>query len=189
MTVAYGSTQQTWDDLVRTWCELDVPEGHRPELTAEGTFMAPAPGGAHNLIAARIHRALLPAVPDGYELFQTQTVGVREVGGIFIPDLCVARIEAIPQDSEPVLAEHVLLAVEITSRGNADHDRKKKLWAYAHGAIPQYLLIDPCNGDGPMVTLFAEPVDGEYRRTFRVPLGKSVRLGEPFGIDLDTAGF
>lgn len=189
MSVAYEGHYQTWDDLVRTWCELDVPEGYRPELTIEGIIMTPSPGGPHNLIADLVHRALLPGVPAGYGLFQTQSVGVPQTGGIYIPDFTVALRAALPEDSSPVLAEHILLVAEITSRSNAKHDRAKKKWAYAHGPIPQYLLIDPHDPDGPAASLFSDPVEGVYGKTIRVPFGRSIMLGPPLGIELDTAKF
>lgn len=189
MSVAYMDSYQTWDDLVRTWCELDVPEGYRPELTTEGITMTPAPGGAHNLIADLVNAALVRSRPDGYGVFQTQGVGVREIGGIYIPDFCVAPRAALPSGSEPVLAEHVLLVVEVTSPSNADHDRKKKKWAYAHGGIPQYLLIDSHDPEGPSVSLFTEPAAGTYRRTVQVPFGAAIMLDEPFAVELDTSEF
>lgn len=189
MSVAYHDTQLTWDDLVRMWCELDVPEGYRPELTIEGIFMTPGPGGAHNLTADLIHAALIGGKPKGCGVFQTQSVGVREIGEIYIPDFTIAPRHALPSGPEPLLAEHVLLVAEITSRSNAVHDRKRKRWAYAHGRIPQYLLVDRYDRDGPTVSLFGDPVDGDYRTVVRVPFGEPIALGEPFGIDLDTTGF
>ena len=51
------------------------------------------------------------------------------------------------------------------------------------------LLVDPWDVDGPAVTLYAEPVDGEYRSTKRVPCGRVIALPAPFDIALDTADF
>ncbi|WP_027946377.1 Uma2 family endonuclease [Amycolatopsis taiwanensis] len=189
MSTAFADSALTWEYLLHTWRALEVPEGWRPELAVEGIQIAPPPGGQHNLTAARLHRALLPVVPDGHEVFQTQGVGFRNVGSIYVPDLCVAPVAAIPHGSDPVPTEHVLLAVEITSRSNAEHDRKKKRWAYAHGPVPQYLLIDAFDEDGPAVSLFSDPVKGVYSRTIRIPFGEPIKIGAPFGIDLDTAGF
>ena len=64
-----------------------------------------------------------------------------EIGGIEMPDFCVAPRAEIPHNADPVPAERVLLAVEITAKSTARHDRSKKKWAYAHGSIPLYLLI------------------------------------------------
>ncbi|MFC7744083.1 Uma2 family endonuclease [Nocardiopsis composta] len=92
-------------------------------------------------------------------------------------------------------AEHsaadALLVVEVASPGNADRDRKTKLWGYAHGPVPLYLLIDrwdPVQGE-PAATLYSKPVNGRYTNVQRVPFGEAVKLPEPFGFDLDTAEF
>ncbi|TVT33586.1 Uma2 family endonuclease [Amycolatopsis rhizosphaerae] len=189
MSVAFTDSALSWNYLLDTWRELEVPGGWRPELTVEGIRMTPPPGGPHNLIAGWVHRGLLPAVPEGCEVFQTLGVGIERIGGIYVPDLCVVPRDVIPENSDPVPAEHVLLAVEITSRGNARHDRSKKKWAYAHGPIPLYLLIDQFDEDGPAVSLFSDPVDGVYGKTIRVPFGREIEIGEPFGLRLDTTRF
>lgn len=189
MSVAYVDSPMTWDDILRTWRELEVPEGWRPELTVEGISMTPPPGGTHNLIAASINRQLLPAVPDGCDVFQTLGVGVRQAGGIYVPDVCVVPRAAVPPGPDPVHSADVLIAVEITSPGNAEHDRKKKKWAYAHGDIPCYLLIDPYDEDGASASLFTQPIGGVYSTTNRTAFGRSVVLNEPFGVDLSTAEF
>lgn len=189
MSTAFAGSALTWDYLLHTWRDLEVPDGWRPELTVEGIQMTPPPGGSHNLIADLVHRALLTAAPQRCGVFQTQGVGVRQIGGIYVPDLCVAPRAFIPHGPDPVPAEHVLLAVEITSRGNGEYDRKKKRWAYAHGPIPQYLLIDGFDEDGPAVSLFSDPVEGVYRRAIRIPFGEPIAIGSPFGVELDTTGF
>lgn len=189
MSTAFADSALTWDYLLHTWRDLEVPEGWRPELTVEGIHMTPPPGGQHNLVADVINEALVRSRPEGCGIFQTQGVGIRQIGGIYVPDFCVAPRAVIPPGSDPVPAEHVLLAVEITSRGNADHDRKKKRWAYAHGPIPQYLLVDAFDEDGPAVSLFSDPVKGVYSRFVRFPFGEPIKIGEPFGVELDTTTF
>ncbi|WP_197321026.1 Uma2 family endonuclease [Saccharomonospora sp. NB11] len=189
MSAAVVDTPLDWDDLLRTWRELEVPEGWRPEVTIEGIRMSPPPGGQHNLIAALVHRQLSPSVPAGGDVFQTLAVSVPVVGGIYIPDLCVVQREHVPHGAEPVPAEHVQLTVEITSAGNANHDRTRKKWAYAHGGIAWYLLIDPHDPEGPTVTAFTEPREGVYRRACRVPFGEKITVEVPFDLVLQTDEF
>ncbi|WP_433409559.1 Uma2 family endonuclease [Saccharomonospora azurea] len=188
MSAAIVDTPLDWSDLARTWRELDVPEGWRPEVTIEGIRMSPPPGGQHNLIADQLHEALLRR-PEGTGVFQTLGVSVPVVGGIYVPDLCVVPRVRVPQGAEPVPSEHVLLAVEITSAGSAKHDRSRKKWAYAHGGVGQYLLVDPHDPEGPAVTLFGAPGEGVYRRACRVPFGETIALASPFELELDTAEF
>lgn len=185
----YADTYLTWDDLVQIWCELEVPEGYRPELTTAGIVMTPAPSGKHNLIASHVTRALVRTRLHGWGVFQTQSIGVREVGGIYMPDISVIPREEIPEGPEPVLAEAVQLAVEITSTNSAENDRVRKLRAYAEGNVQQYLLIDAYAGEGPSVFLYSRPADGLYREVSMVRFGDTIRLAEPLGLDIDTAGF
>ena len=180
----------TWAYVLRIWNELDVPEGWRPEITPEGIVISPPPSGTHNRIAGKMDRVLVTGMADDrLEVFQTQGVAIQSVGGVFIPDLCVVAGEHVPPGSDPVAAQHVLLAVEITSRSNAERDRKRKKWAYAHGPIAQYLLIDAFDEDGPMLTLFSNPQDGIYRNSTQVPFGHSLKLAPPVEVVVDGSVF
>ncbi len=178
-----------WAYVLRTWKALDVPEGWRPEITPEGIVMSPPPSNSHNLIADTVDDALRSAIDRSFAVFQTLGVAVLPISGIFIPDLCVVPRAAVPPGSEPVDARHVLVAVEIASKGNAEHDRKRKKWAYAHGPIAQYLLIDAFDDDGPMLSLFSNPVDGVYRNTVRVAFGEALKLADPVPAVVDSAQF
>lgn len=82
-------------------------------------------------------------------------------------------------------ADGVLMAVEVTSwdRDTDQRDRVEKPRAYAESGIPVYLLVDR---DRRQVTVFSEPAGGVYREGHIVAFGKSVRLPEPVGIELDT---
>lgn len=84
------------------------------------------------------------------------------------------------------MPDQALLVVDVTSESNAETDRVVKRKRYAEYGAPLYLLVDRVE---ETVTVFAEPgrlgytkVDGPH------PFGTSVRLPEPFGIDLDTSG-
>lgn len=191
MSVAYANEPMTnWDHLLEIWRELDVPEGYRPELTSEGIYMTPAPGGTHNLIADRVLRALAASTPDELGIFQTQGVGIEEAEAIYIPDFCVAPRAAIPSGSDPIPADQLILAVEITSPSNAERDRVKKTKAYARGGVPLFLLIDPLHESGPTTLVMSDPLDhGMYGRVIAVPFGEPIKLGEPFDVELDTSRF
>ncbi|KJK56209.1 restriction endonuclease [Saccharothrix sp. ST-888] len=187
--VAVGSDPQ-WSYLLDTWRELDVPEGWRAEIEGGQIVLVPPPNTGHNLIAARVHRALVRCLPDDVEVFQTLGTQIARLEMLYIPDLVVVDTAVLAVDEDgPVDAADVLLAVEITSRSTARHDRTKKLWGYAHAPVPLYLLIDRFDEPGPTVTLFSEPHNGAYRQSLRTPFGKPVSLPEPFGVELNTEGF
>lgn len=79
--------------------------------------------------------------------------------------------------------------MEITSKGNADQDRKNKLWGYAHAEVPLYLLVDRFAEEGPSVGLFSKPANGVYQETHRVPFGEKITLPAPFEMVLNTDEF
>ncbi|NYH79084.1 Uma2 family endonuclease [Actinopolyspora biskrensis] len=178
-------------ELFDTWRNLDVPEGWRAEIIGERIVMSPPPGHAHNLVADRLHRALVRGSPDDWAIFQTAGVSVSPHSGLFVPDLLVIPRDRVPADTspDPVPAALALLVVEITSPSNPDTDRTTKLAAYARAEVPLYLLVDRHAPDEPAVSLYSEPSDGHYRRLVRVPFGESLTVPEPFGLELDTSDF
>lgn len=171
------------------WEELDTPPGCRAEILEGTVVVAPPPANMHNSVAAKLNRVLARAMPEDWDIHQTQAVEFASTGDIYIPDLMVYRAESLPAEGNVAPPEHALLVVEITSPSNADHDRKRKLWGYAHGPVPLYLLVDPHAKDGPHVTLYSRPDAGVYQNVTRVPYGEVITLPEPFDLKIDTGQF
>lgn len=165
--------EQSWDDLVRFWEEMEWPEGSKVEIIEGIVTVSPAPAYRHNVIAARIQRRLYSAIPEDWEIFQTLAIAVPSRLGMLIPDLMVAPVHDHTESETHIPAGLAELVVEVTSKSNARHDRVSKPAAYAAAGIPLYLLVDAWATDGPTVTLYGEPKDDVYR-----PL-KSVKFGEP----------
>ncbi|MCX4691867.1 Uma2 family endonuclease [Streptomyces sp. NBC_01408] len=182
-----------WEYLLQSWRELDVPEGWRAEIDGGRITLAPPPHRHHNGIAARVQRALYGVLLPERGVYQTLGIHIAPLGKLYVPDLVVAPrevVEGVDADvSDPVDAAEALLVVEITSKGNAEDDRKKKLWAYAHAPVPVYLLIDRFDEHGPTATLFTGPENGAYRHTERVAFGGVLKLPEPFPVALETEQF
>lgn len=191
MSTAPVLPRSTWEQMVDAWRELDVPEGWRAEIMEEQIVMTPPPGTAHNLIADLLNKALVRAIPDDWGLYQTLGVSVSLRNALFIPDFVVIPRELLSRgdDSMPIPAESALLVVEITFKGNADRDRKNKLWGYAHAEVPLYLLIDRFAEGGPSVELFSGPANGVYQESHRVPFGEKITLPAPFEMVLNTGEF
>ncbi|GAA1110299.1 Uma2 family endonuclease [Nocardiopsis composta] len=185
-----------WDVLLRTWEELDLPDGWRAEISQGGVLLLPPPGDDHNDIVETVQRNLYQQIllssgeVSRFRVHQTADLRVLPLGTLFVPDLLVLPGPLRERGAEHSAAD-ALLVVEVASPGNADRDRKTKLWGYAHGPVPLYLLIDrwdPVQGE-PAATLYSKPVNGRYTNVQRVPFGEAVKLPEPFGFDLDTAEF
>ncbi|MEU5580083.1 Uma2 family endonuclease [Streptomyces huasconensis] len=180
---------QDWDDLVRLWEEMEWPEGSKVEIIEGVITVSPAPANQHNLIAARLQRKLLSAIPDDWNVFQTQAVSVPSRLAMLIPDLVVAPEAVVEGPGTCIPAAAAELVVEVTSPSNARHDRVSKPAAYAAAGIPLYLLIDRWAPGGPTITLYGEPAGDVHRVLQACKFGDTVRLPEPFGLDLDTSAF
>ncbi|MFJ6935271.1 Uma2 family endonuclease [Streptomyces sp. NPDC101132] len=198
MTAAMVDGGQTgagrwWDYLLQTWRELDVPDGWRAEIDEGQIRLVPPPHAHHNAIVAKIQRALYRVLPEEWEIYQTLGIQVVPLDKVYVPDLVVMPSalvdESDPAKTDPVDAAEALLVAEVTSKGNAQDDRTKKLWAYAHAPVPLYLLVDRFDEHGPTATLFAEPENGAYTHIERIAFGKPLVLPEPFGLSIDTAAF
>lgn len=199
MTAAMVEHQQDsegrpWDYLLRTWQELDVPEGWRAEIDEGQIVLVPPPHAHHNGIAELVQHCLYRRLPDGLGIYQTLGVHVAPLDKLYVPDLVVMPRELIvaadPETSDPMAASEALLVVEITSKGNARDDRTKKYRAYARAGVPMYLLIDRFDTRGAMATLFTEPnEDGTYKRSDPVPFGKPLVMPAPFDVTLATDAF
>jgi Uma2 family endonuclease len=179
-----------WDEAVRLWEEMEWPEGSKVEIIEGIVTVAPPPSKPHNLIAHLVHRDLLRGVPTEWAVCQTLGTAVPSRSGLYIPDLVVVPERELRTGGDPyVLASVAELVVEITSPGNAVHDRLKKPAGYAQAGVPLYLLIDRWAPGGPAVTLYGEPRGDTYRVLSVGKFGDPVDLPEPFGCVLDTADY
>ncbi|MFE6979162.1 Uma2 family endonuclease [Streptomyces sp. NPDC057682] len=197
MTAAGAGTDRarsSWSNLLRTWRELDVPEGWRAEIGDGRIQLIPPPPMGHHVIVGEVRRSLYGNLPDALGAHQTLSVHVASLGRLYVPHLVVmptALVDAAdPEVNHPMDAADARLVAEITSQGNARDDRTKKYRAYARAGVPVYLLIDRFDTRGPMSTVFTEPnEDGTYKRSDAVPFGKPLALPGPFDVTLDTEAF
>jgi Uma2 family endonuclease len=136
-----------------------------------------------------IQRRLYAVIPEDWGVYQTLGVAVSSRSGIYIPDLVVVPDAVMAEGGLLIPAAAAELAVEITSKSNARHDRVSKPAGYARAGVPLYLLVDSWAPGGPTVTLYGEPKDGVYRTLRAGKFGEDIRLPEPFGLVLDTAAF
>ncbi|MER5600574.1 Uma2 family endonuclease [Streptomyces sp. NPDC002265] len=181
--------EQSWDDLVRFWEEMEWPEGSKVEIIEGIITVSPAPALPHNVMAELIQRRLYSVIPDNWGIYQTMAIAVPSRMGMLIPDLVVTPRPDHPEADSHIPAGLAELVVEVTSRSNARHDRISKPAAYAAAGIPFYLLVDRWAPDGPTVTLYGEPKGDVYRPLSTAKFGEAVKLPAPFDLELDTTEF
>ncbi|MFF4586968.1 Uma2 family endonuclease [Streptomyces sp. NPDC001388] len=181
--------EQSWDDLVRFWEEMEWPEGSKVEIIEGIITVSPAPAYRHNDIAERIQRRLYSVIPEDWGIYQTLSIAVPSRLGMFIPDILVAPRQIETDVDTHIPAALAELVVEVTSRKNARHDRVSKPAAYASAGIPFYLLVDRWAPDGPTATLYGEPHGDVYRPLAVAKFGEPLVLPAPFGVTIDTSEF
>ncbi|MET7828685.1 Uma2 family endonuclease [Streptomyces sp. NPDC005386] len=180
---------QSWDDLVRFWDEMEWPEGSKVEIIEGIITVSPAPAARHNVIAERIQRRLYSVIPEDWGVFQTLALAVPSRLGMLIPDIVVAPVPMCADTETHIPAAMAQLVVEVTSKSNARHDRVSKPAAYAAAGIPLYLLVDPWAPEGAAVTLFGDPKGEVYRPLSTVKFGEPIKLPTPFDLVIETSEF
>ncbi|MEV3860522.1 Uma2 family endonuclease [Streptomyces sp. NPDC050095] len=179
------SAGSDWDETVRRWERTDAPEGCKVEIIEGIVTVPPPPSEEHNDAAELVTEVLWPARPEGCGIYQTLGLIAEGAAGLYIPDLCVVPKAALRQKRR-VQAAEAELVVEITSKGNANHDRIKKVHGYATAGVPLYLLLDPWLSGRPTATLYGDPSNGTYRVLASVEYGEELALPAPFEVTLDT---
>jgi Uma2 family endonuclease len=156
-------------------------DGHRYELLDGTLIVSPAPGPAHQRVAAVLITLLELACPDDLIVFPD--VGLR-IGAqsALEPDVVVARSSDV---SGIRLAKPPLLVVEILSPDSALRDLNLKKAAYESFGVPSYWVVDP-NLDRPSLRAFA--LEGASYAEAGCVTGKAAFQAErPFSVEVVPA--
>lgn len=180
---------ETVMDLPTLAENLAIPDGYRTEIIEGSLVVSPTPSYRHARIIRSIERLLDRNGPEGLESLQWVTVEIPQDEDRFVPDLSVlptAVVDGDAWDGPDWLrsADDLELAVEVVSRSSVRYDWEAKTAGYARAAVPYYLVVDPLKCE---IALFSDPVEGVYRTVERAVPGAAVRLGEPFGFEVEAA--
>lgn len=182
---------------------LHLPDdGTRSEVIGGEIVVSPGPTLDHNLIVSEIHRAFDRADPFQWIPVQSTDLNLVRIGDGYIPDLIVIRHEVAAEakraHSRYLLPAQVELVVEVTSPSNATNDREpvplrpvaSKWSGYAATGIPCYLLVDrdPRIAHTRLYTV-PDVHAGTYGVSTIWEFGKTIRLPEPFNLDIPTGGW
>lgn len=167
---------------------LDVPKGWRTEII-DGNIVVSFPqtiGHAHRV--SRINMVVTRAEPTGSIALQWSTVEFAATGDRYVPDLTVLPESVVdgegwngPDWIRP--AEALALAVEVVYPSSRLHDWQAKVKGYATAGVPLYLVIDPHKSE---IALYSNPEKGEYKDVARAVRGASVKLPEPFNLEIEA---
>ncbi|PRY57896.1 Uma2 family endonuclease [Glycomyces artemisiae] len=180
------------DELWKAWETLDVPPGFRAEIIRGDIVLSPSPTNRHSLICTEIMRQLWPLADErDWRLANELGVRIESTGEVLIPDLMALPVAVLTdgEETSAIDSPELLLAVEVTSDSSVSRDRETKLWSYAAGLVPVYMMVDRHDRNGT-VRVFSEPSgEGRYQHYDLFDFGKPVRLPEPFNVEIDTSLF
>ncbi|MFI1578653.1 Uma2 family endonuclease [Embleya sp. NPDC020630] len=171
------------------WTPEDVLEIHadgwRVELLDGALMMSPAPSRRHQMVSRRLAMLLEAAAEDaGVDCVVYENINVRHDNDFTQPDVvvvegAVARAgEKSDEDDIWLDPEHVLLAVEIVSPGQAGRDSVDKLKKYASWGIEYYWVLEPNDS----VLEGFELRDGAYSSVARVEGAHAAMPPAPFEV-------
>jgi Uma2 family endonuclease len=175
-------------DLQRLAERLGLPQGYRAEVVNGSMVISRTPAIRDARIIGRLQRAIDRSEAEGLDVLQAVTVEIAETGERYVPDL-VAIPESVaegkswegPDWIRP--AEGLEPAVEVVSPSSRLHDWQSKVKGYATAGVPLYLVIDPRKSE---IALFSNPDKGEYKDVGRAVRGASVKLPDPFNIEIEA---
>jgi Uma2 family endonuclease len=149
-----------------------------------GTLVLSSPRNMFHMRCQRLlEDALLEQAPDDLDVFRDFTVTLDEHNRPE-PDALVIQADAdLGPRQNRLLAEDVVLAVEVVSDDTEERDREVKPLKYAKAGIPHFWRVEE-NGGLPVVYVYElDPAARAY-----VPTGihrDELRLTVPFPIDID----
>ncbi|MFJ1703389.1 Uma2 family endonuclease [Kitasatospora sp. NPDC088346] len=138
----------------------------------------------HDLVRARLERALLAALAVPYEVLVERCVLVDDYNPVK-PDVSVfdkTGLDVFELECLPI--ESVALAVEVVSHGSRGDDRFRKPGIYAEGGIPCYWRVERSDAGLPVVHEFHRDEEkGVY-----LPVAQHegvLRTELPFPVEID----
>jgi Uma2 family endonuclease len=139
---------------------------------------------AHGYIVEVIRTAVAGSLPASHGAFEGIELEEPETDR-YIPDLAVWPRTALRGGSARPHPKLCVLAVEVTSPGQAKRDYAKAE-GYARCRIPVYLVVDQTRG---VSVVFTEPVGERYRTRHEVPFGEAVTLPIEPPVTIETSEF
>jgi Uma2 family endonuclease len=172
-----GVTAEEYDRMPEEICR-------RIEIVDGSIIVSPSATPRHNRIARMLANSLEEAAPAPWQV--TTDVDLR-ISDVPLhnrrPDVLV--FDGDP-DELPVRPQHVLLAVEIMSKGSVSADRLDKPAEYASVGIPHYWRIEQGDAGLKAYTYVTDAIKGTYTSTGVNSGTFKTERPFPVAIDLDT---
>ena len=156
--------------------DLDlIPEdGLQYELLDGALLVSPAPTRLHQRAVARMFTILTAACPPEFEVLFAPLDWRPDGRTSLQPDIVVLA----DRDTQGVIADSLLLAVEVLSPSTRRKDAVYKRSKYEDSGVAGFWIIDP---EAPSITAF-ELADGQYVLAGEATGDAAVTLTKPFAV-------
>jgi len=171
MARQYQKQLYTLEEYERMIDEGVFHEDERIELIrGEIVEMTPI-GFDHNMCVAKLNRLFNRLVGDEALVWVQSSIGV---GGDSRPepDLALLRWRDDYSRSRPIMAQDVILVIEVADT-SLKYDRTTKGPLYAQAGIPEYWIV---NLKDNLIEVYTSPGDGLYRQVRKVQRGETLSL-------------
>ncbi|MFH8788986.1 Uma2 family endonuclease [Streptomyces roseoverticillatus] len=150
----------------------------------EGVIEPMSPTWGHEKPITKIRRQIESTTDKLGCVIGAGNIDLPGTSNWYIPDMAVVPEHL--EEADVVVPDQTLLVVEVTSDSNGDTDRIVKRRRYAEFGAPLYLLVDR---QERTCTLFSSPGELGYMKSDSCRFGESLRLPEPFDLELGTSEF
>ncbi|GAA0286153.1 Uma2 family endonuclease [Streptomyces turgidiscabies] len=182
-----GTETPSFEDLLDALDVLDVPTGYRAEIIKGNIVVSPWSKGYYSRVMKLVRRQLEDYIPEGHLIDSSPLLfvfpGLERAYG---PDIYAAHERTLETDSNRLDGEGLSFVAELTSPSTRDDDLTDKVAVYGGAGVPVYLVLDMQKDEA---SLFLEPYAKGYRSRLTKPFGEKLYIPDPFGCELDTAGF
>ncbi|MFJ5557858.1 Uma2 family endonuclease [Streptomyces sp. NPDC093250] len=182
-----GTESDSFEDLLRTLDELDVPDGYKAEIIRGNIVVSPWSRGYYYRVMRLVCRQLEPHLPAGHSIgvgpFLYVFPGDERAYG---PDIHAALDSAFETTSHRLDGEALSFVAELTSSSTRDDDMTDKVEVYGRAGVPVYLLLDM---QEECATVFSMPSAKGYKSSDTKPFGEKLAIPAPFDCVLDTTDF
>lgn len=128
------------------WDALPEDETYKKAELVEGVLLLnPPPVSDHQIVAAELYGQLNASIRRCGWIAVPDVEVVLDAGDpplVRNPDLSVVALAVARTHPKRYLAQHVRLAVEISSPGSRRNDRVAKMSEYAEAGIPDYWIVE-----------------------------------------------
>ncbi|MEZ7157227.1 Uma2 family endonuclease [Streptomyces sp. MAD19A] len=183
-----GTEPDSFENLLRTLDELDVPDGYKAEIIRGSIVVSPWQKAYYLRVMELICDRLRPHLPDGHRVSGLPALyvfpGVERAYG---PDVHAAHESARESISHHLDGEALSFVAELTSPSTRDADLHDKVSVYGKAGVPVHLVL---NMQDEEATVYSSPSpEVGYEESLTKPFGEKLSIPDPFGCVLDTSGF